>query len=61
MRNNVWVLEEQLRQERAIPGAAECPDCGATLFPDDCEALLSCESCGWVGKLSPLVAPEEPE
>jgi hypothetical protein len=40
---------EQERQLRRAPGSVECPNCGYDIVPEDCEALQSCESCGWVG------------
>lgn len=47
----VKTAEREWRRS-AMPGASECPECGAMLYPEDCEALCSCESCGWLGKLS---------
>ena len=52
MRNDTWAWEEQLRRERAIAGSAECPECGAMVFVEDDGALLCCENCGWLGRLS---------
>ena len=56
--NDTWAWERQLDAERAIDGAAECPNCGATLFVEDCDTLLSCEGCGWRGRLTTAI--EEP-
>ena len=43
-------------QRTAEPGAGECPQCGAILYPEDCGALDSCEKCGWLGKLTRATA-----